>query len=213
MSSSTLLKSGVQSILFVPPSLKNLKIHFEVKGDKLAHLRARVEELLEFNQAKRHGNFITLSKKNEKYAPGFTYIIFQSRGFVNATGLSSYHQLSECVSIFCGIFHISRKNLKPTLRVDNITASGKFGADIDLRKIVILLQRGPHTAIYNVNHYPGLKFRVDKLGTVILFSSGKYTIVGLKCIQDATVILKPLSAAILTSLTMERDLKFATGAD
>lgn len=193
--------------------IKNIKIHFEIKKNILKHFQQRVQELNFCGHITKHTNFITLTKKNTDYAAPFTYIIFPTRGFINATGIKNYNQLEECVGNFCAAFHLGLHQLKPKISVDNITASGRFEREIDLREIFLLLQRGPHVTIYNVNHYPGLKFKVCNLGTVILFSSGKYTIVGLKCLRDATTILKPVSAAIMMAHPMGMDMKYVKDAE
>ena len=208
MSNETVLNSRSSE-----PLLKNIKIHFEIRTKFLRQFKVRVGELLKCQQVTKHGNFVTLSKNNVRHASPFSYIIFQSRGYINATGIKSYTLINECVSNFCGVFHLALAHLKPGISIDNITASGQFDLDVDLRSIVLLLQRGPHLAIYNANNYPGLKFKVQKLGTVILFSSGRYTIVGLKCIQDAIAILKPLNAAIIWSHATAMDLKFVKDVD
>ena len=190
-----------------PPEIKNIKIHFEVCPSQLSQFRARVSEMEHCGHLTRHSNFLTLSKNSSEYTKQFTFIVFPSRGYANATGLRDYTQLSACVDDFCAAFHLSRRHLKPGIAIDNITASGCLSHELDLRKLMRELANSPHSVFYNINHYPGLKFKVKNLGTAILFSSGKYTIVGLKCSTNAGAILELLAAAITQASITEKDMK------
>ena len=76
-----------------------------------------------------------------------------------------------------------------------------------------LLVRGHKSVFYNSNHYPGLKFHAKNLGTAIIFSSGKYTIVGLKCVTDAGVILDSLTAAITHASIAGTGMRCANSVD
>lgn len=185
------------------PTVKNIKVHFRVCESKLGHLRERLAELYTTNKVIKHFNFYILKKASCSDAR-FTYTIFPTNAYVNATGLSSFEDLATCLSEFGDILHLRRNQLKD-FKIDNITASGQLSRKINLAAASSCLARSGIFCQAS-NNFPGIVVKFPNLGTILLFSSGKYSIVGLKCAHNSTLIVQKVNAVLHTLLTIKKDL-------
>jgi TATA-box binding protein (TBP) (component of TFIID and TFIIIB) len=162
-------------------------LHFAIHKPFLSTFQERLESYSHKQQVKKYSNYIVLSKSNN--CP-FTYIIFPINGYINVTGLKNYTNIIESVKFICDNFHLSRHHCG-NITIDNLTISGFIGFEISLSEIFYHFCEYYYTR-YNINIYPGLQIRFPKLGTIIIFSSGKYTIVGAKCLDNAKIIIQKL---------------------
>jgi TATA-box binding protein (TBP) (component of TFIID and TFIIIB) len=126
---------------------------------------------------KKHHNFIV-------FRNGYVCIVFAKSGVVNITGISAPSLISHAVLQFCSDFCLRRKDVG-VATVDNTTASGSFNRHIDLRRLKKLVNSGVDkpslitSAAFNTNYFPACFCKsYERLGTSIIFSSGKYNIVG-----------------------------------
>ena len=159
------------------PSLKNIKCHFKIENFN--------ECILPKLSPQRHlgvyGNFFVLKNK-------YTYTVFLKNNFVNVTGISNFDELQQV-----------RKHLEKLLlpdvylfsdiTVDNLTFSGLSSyVSKSLRELQTSLRKKKAQVYFNSLRFPGLFVKFSCKGRIIVFSSGKYVIVGVKTIQEANNI-------------------------
>lgn len=192
------------------PVLRNIKVHFRVKTAKLPKFKIRIEELDACLRLNRHVNFFVF-KKSALCEPLFTYTFFPTNGYINSTGLRSFANLSQCLAECAGVLHLSVADFHD-FKIDNITASGAFETALNLGPLTSFLQKCDYSC-QSSNNFPGIVLRFPGRGTILLFSSGKYTIVGLKCLHSGVLIVRAVRAAIQKSRTMGKDLKFVQAVD
>lgn len=192
------------------PVLKNIKAHFKVCESQLAHLQRHVNELTKRGKIVKTLNFFIL-KKNKAVGTVFTYTTFPATGYINVTGIPSFQQIENCLQEFVGLFHLSRADLKD-FAVDNITASGRFQSRLNLVSAALKLSRSD-IFCQSSSKFPGIVAKFPKVGTILLFSSGKYSIVGAKWMHQATHIFLKVNAVLSWLQTTERDLVCAQLVD
>jgi TATA-box binding protein (TBP) (component of TFIID and TFIIIB) len=150
------------------PEVKNYKISFptEIKGIRKI-LRCNVKK----KYIKFYHNFTVVRKK-------YVYIIFDS-GYCNVTKISRKKKCERAIKyLYDFILKVKRLKVRK-YQIDNITASGKFEFKLDLEKIrQHYLKRG-FTVGYNPDQFAGASIRFMK-GTINLFHTGTFTIVGAK---------------------------------
>ena len=118
-------------------------------------------------------------------AGGYVYSLNYS-GFINITGLRTLTDIPSAIKVVCKLINLQSSDY--TARIDNITASGTFGSLIPLHVVRYHFTKSepiPARFKYNPNFFSGatLKF-YDGRGTIILFSTGSYTIVGAKTFEN-----------------------------
>jgi TATA-box binding protein (TBP) (component of TFIID and TFIIIB) len=185
-----------------PPSINNVKVRVKVSKSALSNLKLGISKLAKIGgyTAKKkkifqqHHNFVV-------YRGTYTYIVFCGEGTVNITGIPSYGKVKHAVKYFCQEFNVSRRDLTaPT--VDNLTASGNFNVYIDLKilKQIINNQKNTNSLIksasFNVEHFPACFCRTFSIGTISVFGSGKYNIVGAKCRKHVKDIFQAMTVYI-----------------
>ena len=182
--------------MFTAPSVKNVKIHFKIRAEAIPTLIRGLLKNRISSHLVRHGNLIVLKYK-------FVFIIFETSGFINATGIKSLEEIRKCLKVFRIILNIRKRDIR-NITVDNITASGNFDQQLNLYKIRQKIHANHNLqksvlANYNRDIFPGLFLKYKKIGTIILFSSGKYSIVGIKCranmykiFQETNVLINQL---------------------
>ena len=138
---------------------------------------------------KQYNNYIVTSLN-------YTYIIFKKNikniediCHVNITKLNNLDCLSEAIN---NIKILSKETSICSYTIDNITVSKNFNTSI---KLLDLLSRLPSDirATYNSETFPGvfLKFP-NKIGTAILFHTGKCVLLGCKKVNHIEHILEHL---------------------
>lgn len=174
--------------------LKNIKAIFYVPKQWLTTIPC-----VEY---RTYSNFSVLSNPSET-SKKRKYIVFPSSGAVNITGIASFKELGPGIRdlLFAYRRNCSKKELKKisqTLRINNLTLSGIIRGRVSISNLAEVLSRN-HFIRYDYNIYPGLYLKVQNLGSLLLFSSGKYSIVGVTCMNQAERLLEIVHAAMLTS--------------
>jgi TATA-box binding protein (TBP) (component of TFIID and TFIIIB) len=113
---------------------------------------------------------------------------------VNITNLKTLDSLGEALD---NINTVCSNAIVETYSVDNITVSKDFLKEIILRDILTRLPKDV-CPTYNSETFPGafLKYP-NKIGTAILFHTGKCVILGCKKISDIEIILKSLTELLI----------------
>jgi len=152
-----------------PFDIVNYKISFHTKGPNFTQT----------SNCKKHGNFFVYKDHT------FCLTIFklkhsEDRYHINASKLKTKSDIQKVLLFVKEYFSHSIK--EESVKVDNITAKGDFGHSLNLFQIC---ERKPIDSVINYHPaiFPGLYLK-HKKGTVGLFTSGKYTIVGCKNSED-----------------------------
>jgi len=180
------------------PEIRNIKAHFRINSEDIPRItlspqETKSQELSESEsesaaKVKLYHNFFVLRYK-------FVYNVFPQSGFVNVTKLKKNTDIHLCVEKFCEYFSLKRESISGTLTIDNITLSGKFEKELNLQNIAERLC--PDFQVkYDINFFPGLFMKFSQLGTILLFRTGSYSIVGCKKVSDSQTIFLKLCAII-----------------
>lgn len=110
--------------------------------------------------------------------PKTSALIFSS-GKIVCTGAENFDQVRESLDkIVEAVAKIDIEvEIEPEINVQNIVASGKIGADINLNVLALSLDNTE----YEPEQFPGLVYKLDKAqATFLLFSNGKIVCTGTK---------------------------------
>jgi TATA-box binding protein (TBP) (component of TFIID and TFIIIB) len=173
--------------LVQPPVINNIKIRFSVASIALPKLKKGIKKISDVKDKKtfkKLHNFIVFKSE-------YVFIIFFNCGTVNITGIKCLTDISQAVYIFCQTFDISRGNLAGSIIIDNITASGSFNREVNLRTLKEKINDSENksrinSASFNPNYFPAAFCKTFGIGTILIFGGGKYNIVGAKSQQDVT---------------------------
>ena len=170
------------------PTVNNLKTHICVEGKNIQRLITALQKIEHIV----HNNFIVCRDV-------YTFIIFPKRGFINITGIKSFCDLKNVIPHFCKLFKVE-VDPKTELVVDNISASGSFDQFVNLVKLqqVLNSRKKEFTVHFDRNFFPGAFCKTSGLGTLTLFPTGKYVVVGAKCLEHVNSISQMMGAVIQT---------------
>lgn len=169
------------------PKINNLKVHILLTEVGTEVLKA---SLLARKEKKSYNNFYVVKD-------GFTYIIFSNKGFVNITGIRGYAQLGGVIPHFCLVFDLNPSHICSDIIIDNISAAGNFYQRVNLN--ILWGRVGDFFCVsYNRNRFPGAFCKTKKIGTLTLFPSGLYVIVGCKKAEQVEEIYRKMLAIIPT---------------
>jgi TATA-box binding protein (TBP) (component of TFIID and TFIIIB) len=192
--------SETSEALVQPPVINNIKIRFTVIESQLPTLRDEIRKISEVKDKKtfkKLHNFIV-------FRSSFIFTIFFKSGTVNITGIQRLTDISQAVSVFCQTFDISRRDIVDSIIIDNITASGSFNRDINLRNLKEKINGGKNesrikSASFNPNYFPAAFCKTFGIGTILIFGSGKYNIVGAKSQLDVMEVFN-LATTIINDM-------------
>jgi len=169
------------------PRINNLKVHLVLTESG----NEKLKTLLPFKcNSKQYSNFGVVKDRH-------TYIIF-SNGFVNITGVKDFTELTEVIPRFCQLFELTRSEIASDVIVDNISAAGNFQRRVDLTQLqrIVNQRKTQHSTFFSVhfdrNFFPGAFCKTRGLGTLTLFPSGKYVVVGSKCLEHVEKIFQQM---------------------
>lgn len=201
----------------VPPKINNVKIRTSVKKRFSHQLLRNIEEIEEKTRYsikgknlvfKRYHNFIV-------YRCEFIYIIFPHRGTVNITGIKNKRLIKRALSTFSNVFKVPKQYLGLTI-VDNVTATGSYNFPINLeilKKYInkkLVIDSILSSASFNSSHFPGCFCRSNCIGTVAIFASGKFNIIGSKCSKHVNDLFSAMTVYINQLLmTIEKEQQSA----
>ena len=186
------------------PQVYNVKIHFTLKEDliecvKLSSLR------------KRFSNYYTIRFPGDRIA----YTIFPKSKFVNITGIPNFAAIPHAVKRFNEDFQCNVT--KEDVIIDNSTATGQFDLSvfaedaIPLRQIKYVFERDTHqedcsSVTLCPKYFPAAVFRRFTSGkkqpTVVLFSSGKFNILGARGAGEVLDTYRWICAVIHKHMTI-----------
>lgn len=177
--------------------IKNIKISLKVHAALLNNVEEKcLEKNLSFN---RKNNFLVVNDQ-------FVYTIFLlSKNNTNHVNITKIPELSKTgQSIRFLSEKLGLKICKETYKVDNITASLNLGYKISLLEIIKKYQEfslywdGEFTFSYCNEKFPGLFIKLKqlerKIGTIIIFSTGKVVFVGCKSVDDIQCLTSSIVA-------------------
>jgi TATA-box binding protein (TBP) (component of TFIID and TFIIIB) len=169
------------------PKITNIKLHITIKKRGLQKLG----ESLKTQKFKKFGNYLTIGEKH-------TYIIFPKPRYINITGVKTLEEIPIVIPELCRVFKLDSNDVcKNTLVVDNICATGDFNKKINLQKIQEQVNEDEFSVNFNRDYFPGAFFKHYKNGTIVLFASGKYNILGARCPADLDIIFQAMNAIIV----------------
>ena len=172
------------------PQVRHVKCSFSIDRSVLKHAVDRISINHEM-RVKRFHNFNVIRGGGE----GFVYTAFHS-GHVNVVGIKCVGDIDEVVDTFCKQLDLAPNGLCSPIRVDNITASGTFGHRINL---VHILEEEPieETIIkFRPSFFPGMSIKHEPYGSMILFNSGAFSIVGAKKIDHINKIFSKVCTIV-----------------
>jgi len=142
---------------------------------------------------KEHGNFYVVRIGT------FVYTIFPTVFFINITGIKAQKEINSSITLIRNELGISSE--VAFKRIDNITACCKFIDFVGLQNFHKYLLKQPnhyHSCKFNSYIFPSIYLKLQSKGTIVIFNSGKFNIVGLSCEQEITKCLTQISALIDT---------------
>lgn len=181
------------------PRINNLKVHVVLTEGGVEQLKIALLE----KQKTSYNNF-------DVVRGGHTYIVFPKKGFVNITGIKSFSELTSVIPQLCQTFGLKTSEITPKVVIDNISAAGNFGQRVSLVRLQQIVNKGGvekrkfFSTHFDRNFFPGAFCKTRGLGTITLFPSGKYVVVGAKCLEHVEQIFQEMSALIPLLLTTEK---------
>lgn len=173
--------------------LKNIKGHFKIPTIPYKYLKTRLEK---YPFAKFTNNFCSLKVPNST----LSFIIFTKAKHVNITGVDSLTLFGEAPFLLAQIIRVSYTFFfNTTCIVDNMTFSGSLNKLVNLSNLAKQLTTKKIILRYNPAIFPGLCAKILGKGSILVFISGKYSIVGVKCKQQAQDILTIVKNAVIAN--------------
>lgn len=170
------------------PSVSNIKFRFSLSNEKIHLPLARDDTLLlasDSTSVKHVNNFVIIRVSK------IVFTIFHKSGHVNVSGVRDFSKIEEALRIFNDLFKTEVTEKK--IIIDNTTSSGSlfdsstseaaYSKRIDLRELkrrVDLLGSEDISLSLRPHFFPGAVFRRRGKGTLIIFATGKFIIVGAK---------------------------------
>jgi TATA-box binding protein (TBP) (component of TFIID and TFIIIB) len=121
---------------------------------------------------------------------------------INITGIPSADKIVDSVGDFCLHFNVPREKIITNIIVDSIFASGNFKRSINLRLLMRLINGKEECNFkvkFNCETSAAAYCRHKTFGTIGVFRTGKYIILGAKCsktvnqlVQEMTVLIQDL---------------------
>ena len=180
------------------PKVNNVKAHLKLSSG--SNKKTLLDELKELNSI-RHNNYFIVREEKDK----IVYSIFPRSGFVNITGVKNFDEIEKAVAIFNKKF---KQNISVAdLTTDNSTASGRIADTDSSRDIQINLEHikfiidtepdfGKLKASLSPANFPGIVIRSKNCPTCLIFTSGRFIIVGAKRKQDISTAYAQLCVII-----------------
>ena len=187
---------------FTFPLTNNVKIHFKISQSECINL-INILQILTYSPniiLTKHQNFIIVKVLSPT---SLTFTLFCKEGYINATGIKNFISIASCLNTFQLLFNIPPRNIL-SLTVDNSTSSGTFGKNINLaevkRKInsIKYLSSVKVSSKFNLNFFPAVFIKFVGKGTIAIFQTGKYNIIGAKCPNNILHIFQSIQTLLET---------------
>jgi TATA-box binding protein (TBP) (component of TFIID and TFIIIB) len=168
------------------PIVNNIKASIRLKDEDIVQLG----KILKIKDVTVHKNMLTLRDS-------YTYVIFPESGFVNICGIKSFDDVPNVIDKMCKDFSLDKTKLRCEITIDNVCASGDFKREIELCCLQEKIYCNKGFTVYkNQNYSPSAICKSTSFGTILVFSSGKYIIVGAKTLQDVERIFKDMTQIV-----------------
>ncbi len=179
--------------------IRNIKVSIQVKQQFL-----NIVEDTCLNKGinlKKHNNFIVLYDK-------FVYTIFRESknktNHINITKIPSFVKIPEVLDFLS--LQLSFDIIPNSLKIDNITGSLNLNKKLVLGELIEKTKKITTSEkiilSYNNEKFPGLFIKVSlnlyKIGTIIVFTSGKIVFVGCKTVSDLKCLTSLIHALTQT---------------
>jgi TATA-box binding protein (TBP) (component of TFIID and TFIIIB) len=188
------------------PKINNLKVHIEVNNKCIDRIRKTLKlSGRKWKKSKEFHNFLVIKDK-------YSYIIFpesknkkgkKKGGYINITGIKSFEDVENVIPELCVTFELNRIQVTGEVVIDNVTANGDFGQKLHLPRIQEVINGetekdgNTFSASFDRNYFPGAFCKTfPKIGTILIFPSGKYVIVGSKCVAEVQKVYQMMLAVI-----------------
>ena len=162
----------------------NVKFHFK---SNIRDLSYKTKNYIKST----HKNFIVL-RIDEK-----VFTIFNS-GHINVTGVKCFNDVYNTVRMFCNHFlECDYEYCKKSITVDNSTCS----AYIDVKKKLYLpdlIKVTKRTVSLRPDFFPGAVLREKNQPTVVVFSTGKFIIIGGKSYSEVNELYQQICQLLAT---------------
>jgi len=162
--------------------VKNIKISFHTKSEPNT-LREVAKQLVK--EKKIFPSFFVY-----KFST-FTFIIYYT-GHINVTGLRLLNDIYLCYTHLVTIPGVSEVH---AVKIDNITLSGQVSLK-PYRFIPFIKAQAIKSSFDKIRFsqeiFPGAQFKLFNKGTLVLFRSGKFNLVGIKNYSDAIHLTEAL---------------------
>ena len=167
--------------------------------DKISNYKVSIKYTLFGNTIDSKLHNISIRKKGTSFyifkLGDYTYSVY-SKGHINITGLKTIRDIFQSIKQIENVLNMSITHFN----IDNVTYSDKLKTPVTTYSFVDLLhfikQSNKFTSVqYSAQKFPGAFLKLIQFGTIILFSSGKYTLVGCNSISKISylqTILKEL---------------------
>jgi TATA-box binding protein (TBP) (component of TFIID and TFIIIB) len=181
------------------PKINNLKGHIRVNKECVERIRSTLKlNVKKWKKNKEYHNFIVVKDK-------YSYIIFprSKKGcYINITGIKSFEDVKNVIPELCDTFQLSPIQVKGEVVIDNVSANGDFGRKLHLPQIQEVINGenekdgNTFSTSFDRNYFPGAFCKTLTIGTIIIFPSGKYVIVGSRCAAEVQQVYQMMLAVI-----------------
>ena len=193
--------------------MNNVKLHLKLSGS-VSH--EELSSILNSSNAIRHNNYYILRESHSKVV----YSVFPKSGFVNITGVKNFEDVENVLRMFNTRFGL---NVSPCeLITDSSTASGRIvDQNSEESTIIIDLEHIKHivdtesiftdiNASLSPASFPGIVIRSKSTPTCLIFTSGRFIIVGGKSKQSITAGYQQICAIMEKYMKMpQKDMFIA----
>lgn len=171
--------------------ISNVKGRYVLSADAMS----RVIKTLSNKKYKQCSNFVV-------WHGTYTYTVFYG-GTVNVTGIKSLEEVKNVLSNMCSDFEIDPSLVKTSFIIDSSTATGDFQRRLDLTSIQRYLMQNSDTFTINFNRevFCSLYCYSKRGGTVALYASGKYNILGTKTCRQMQRVAADLTTIVLSAMS------------
>jgi TATA-box binding protein (TBP) (component of TFIID and TFIIIB) len=159
--------------------INNIKCRFRIAS---LQYKRYIADLSLFYSVKVNGNITSIHTED------CVYIIFNTSGHVNVTGIKKIEHIEGCIETFLDIFCINEQISGLDIKIDNISASGFIGLPLllSLKEIENASLHINGLVTFNQGRFPGICVKTPH-GTAIIFQSGKINVVGIRKVGDLII--------------------------
>ena len=180
-------------------SVSHIKLHFKVVNNPFVKTQCYCTK-----PKVPHQNFCVIRNK-------YTYQIFRETGAIGCSKVPNFKKIRKSIKRFRKLFNLAKNQIKD-VKVSNITLKGQIS---NLDEPINLKQLLQHTHIFYLKervicYYCNLRFPglyicpPNKVGLITIFSSGKFSIVGIQCLTQEQPLITLLSAIMESFFSMKK---------